>query len=60
MKLNWWENRVRPRPHQRLWQGRDTYYSLELGPMEGSGVNLSWLIVETSVEGEINWREVCC
>jgi len=38
----------------------DTYYSLELGPMEGSGVKTRLLVLETSVEGESNWREVCC
>jgi hypothetical protein len=35
-------------------------YTPEFGPMVGSGVNWIELFFETSVEGEINWREVCC
>jgi len=55
------KNRIRFRPSPEMMaEVWDTYYSLELGPMEGSGVNLSSLMVETSIEGEIDWREICC
>ena len=36
-----------------------TYYSLLLGPIEGSTVNLTEEVVETSTLGLMDWSKVC-